>query len=208
MILEKPLYHQAFRRDEDVVEEHRAPTHRLGADVVEMRPGDPLLVEIDKEGADPMGAILDPASTREDDGGIALIGKAHRRLFAVQTVAISGLLGTQDEIGRIGAPARLGQTKPDDGVAARYPRQPFPCDDGRGVLGDHAAHQRSQQLNVTRIEIAIGDLLDNDAGGGAALAEAAIFFRQIDADQAEAAHFLQHRAVDAILPGSLLIVGS
>ena len=106
------------------------------------------------------------------------------------------------------AAARLGQTEPDDGVAARYPRQPFPCDDGRGVLGDHAAHQRSQQLNVARIEIAIGDLLDDDAGGCAALAEAAIFFRQIDADQAEAAHFLQHLAVDAILPGSLLIVGS
>ena len=38
------------------------------------------------------------------------------------------------------------------------------------------------------------------------LAEAAIPFRQVGANQPEIAHFPEHRAVDAVLPGSLLVV--
>ena len=79
---------------------------------------------------------------------------------------------------------------------------------GRGVLGDHPTHQGSQQLNVAGVEVAIGDLLDDDPGRGAALAEAAIFFRKVDTDQPEIAHFLEHRAVDAVLPGAFLVVRS
>ena len=142
------------------------------------------------------------------DGRVALVRKAHRGLFAVEAVAVTGLLGAQDEVGGIRPTARLGKAQADDGFAAGNARQPFVRDAGRGVLGDHPTHQGSQQLNVAGVEVAIGDLLDDDPGRGAALAEAAIFFRKVDTDQPEIAHFLEHRAVDAVLPGAFLVVRS
>ena len=69
------LGHQAFGGDEHVIEEDRTPADRPGADVVEMRPSNAALVEIDKERADAAGAILDAAGTRKDNGGIALSEK-------------------------------------------------------------------------------------------------------------------------------------
>jgi len=65
---------------------------------------------------------------------------------------------------------RKGFAKADDGVAARHTRQPFPRDLGRSVPRDHPAHQGSEKLHVAAIEIAISDLLDDDASRHAAFA--------------------------------------
>jgi hypothetical protein len=75
------------------------------------------------------------------------------------------------------------------------------------VLRDHAAHQGGQQLNIAGVEIAIGDLLDNDSRGGAALAEATILLGQVDAYEHEIADRRQQRAFDAVLLGALLVAG-
>ena len=69
------------------------------------------------------------------------------------------------------------------------------------MLGDHAAEERGQKLNIADIEVAVGDLLGDDAGGDGSLAQSAVLLGKIDADQAERAHLPQQVAVRAMLLG-------
>jgi hypothetical protein len=58
------------------------------------------------------------------------------------------------------------------------------------------SHQRTQQLHITHVEIAIGEFLDDQTGRQAAGPKAAISFRQINANQPQTAHLAQQTTIE------------
>jgi len=117
---------------------------------------------------------------------------------------IAGLLARDDEVvavaerldlqvGGVGAATRFGQAQADDRFASHQPAVPVARQLGVGVGMHDRTHQRAEQLDVADIEIAVGHFLGDHPGGDTAQAEAAIFFGQVDADQAQRADFL-HQA--------------
>lgn len=70
---------------------------------------------------------------------------------------------------------------------------------GRGVPREDAALERGEELDVGRVEVAVGERLDDEPGGDARLAEPAVLLGEIDADEPERSHLGDEGAVDAPL---------
>ena len=190
------LAEQAFRRNEDVVEEDGAARDDLGAEIVETGPGHARLIEVDQEAADAAGARARLAGPREHQRDIGVLGKAHRGLLAAQDVAVAGAARADDEIGCVRAAAGFGQANGDDRFAGGDFRHPFPGEIRIGELRDDAAEEAGDELDIAHGEITVGDLVDDDAGGDAVAAEAAKFRREFDADQAKRTHLLDEIAIE------------
>jgi len=145
---------------------------------------DAVLIQIDEKGADPARAAVRIARAGKDHGRVGLAGEAHRGFLAIQPPAFAGFLGLQNQVRRIRSAARLGQAKANDGLTRNNLGHPFRRDVPGGVLGDHAAHERTQKLHIADIEIGIGDFFDDHPRRDRAFTHSAEFFGQIDADQA------------------------
>ena len=197
--------HQAFRWNNNIVEEDRSAPDGLGADIIEMGAADAFFGEIDKKGADPVGAGGAVFGTGEDDGGIRLIGGTHGGFLTVEPPAIGRFLGFELQARRIGTAARLRQAETDDLFPCDNSGDPFHGNIPPGMLRDHPAHQGGEKLDIADIEVAIGDRFRHQACRCVIQAHAAEFFRQVRSDQAKRAHFAHQLPVEGMDSGALEI---
>ena len=131
--------------------------------------------------------------------------EADRGLLAVQHVAVAVATSPQRRLAASEPPR--GSVRPSATTASpatssaprRRPAAARPAHD--------RAHQRGRQLHVADVEVAVGDLL-GDQAGRTPPAQAAILLGQVDAEQAEAAHLAAQAAVGRqLLVLALLVAG-
>ena len=164
-------------------------------------------IQVDQESGHAARAGAVRVGARHGQHAVGMGGHGNRRLLAVDHPVAAVAPGAQLQVGGVGAAARLGKPERNRFAAFGDGRQPRRRQRLVGMAGEDVGAERGEQRHIGDIEVAIGDLLDQQAGGHAVDAHAAITFRQGGRDKAEAAHFPNERAADRRVLLALAVAG-